>query len=221
MLDTAASVAAAVAVVLPGFVIAELSRVGRADRSEVGDLRLVMRALFYALALHVLAAPWTRDLIRRLDDDADWADHVGAIALYAVVVLIAAPVVIGLILNAVLRAAEKKGSLKRRHYALGAHDARTGWDFAFQPFDGSTGTFVTVALADGALVGGMLGDESWVSRSPTYPHDVFLEEQWALDADGIPFEALRPRRGVWIAGTSVKSVQIFGWGEHYNEVRDG
>ena len=90
MFDTAASVAAAVAVGLPGFVIAELSRVGRADRSEVGDLRLVMRALFYALALHVLAAAWTRDLVQRLDDGADWADHVGAIGLYAVVVLIAA-----------------------------------------------------------------------------------------------------------------------------------
>lgn len=221
MLDTAASVAAAMAVVLPGFVIAELSRVGRADRSEAGDLRLVMRALFYALVLHVLAAPWTRDLIRRLDDSASWTDHVGAVALYAIVVLIAAPLVLGLLLNAILRSAEKHGSLKRRHYALGAHDARTGWDFAFQPFDGSTGTFVTIALTDGALIGGMLGNESWVSHSPTYPHDVFLEEQWALDPDGVPVAALRPRRGIWITGPSVKSVQIFGWGVHYNEIRHG
>jgi hypothetical protein len=213
MLDTALSVAIAVAVILPGFVVADLSRTGRADRTETGDLRLVMRALFYALAIHLMASPWTRWLAERLDGHAEWTNHVNALAAYTVVVLVIAPIVLGLLLNAELRRAEKKGSLRRIHYVLGAHDARTSWDFAFQPFDASTGAFVTVALADGGVVGGMFGDDSWVSRSPTFPHDLFLEEQWALNQDGIPFEPLRPRRGVWISGERVKSVQLHAGGD--------
>jgi hypothetical protein len=54
----------------------------------------------------------------------------------------------------------------------------------------------------------MFGDDSSVSRSPTHPHDLFLEEQWALNQDGIPIEPLRPRRGVWIEAGTVKSLQI-------------
>jgi hypothetical protein len=167
-----------------------------------------MRALFYALAIHLMASPWTRALSDRLDGGAQWGNHVNALAAYAVVVLVLSPIAVGLLLNAELRRAEKKGSLRRIHYVLGAHDARTSWDFAFQPFDGSTGAFVTVVLVDGGVIGGMFGDGSWVSRSPTYPHDLFLEEQWALNQDGIPFEPLRPRRGVWIEGGAVKSLQL-------------
>ena len=208
MLDTALSVAIAVAVILPGFVVSDLSRIGRADRSESGDLRLIMRALFYALAIHLMASPWTRSLADKLDGDAELSNHVNALAVYALVVLVLAPIALGLLLNAELRRAEKKGTLRRIHYVLGAHDARTSWDFAFQPFDGSTGAFVTVVLADGGVIGGVFGDESWVSRSPTYPQDLYLEEQWALNQDGIPFEPLRPSRAVWISGGSVKSVQL-------------
>jgi hypothetical protein len=212
MFDTALSISIAVAVVLPGFVVAELTRIGRADRSEGGDLRLIMRALFYALAIHLLASPWTRVLAERLDGEAEWTNHVNALATYSVGVLVLAPVFVGLLLNAELRRAEKKGSLRRIHYVLGAHDARTSWDFAFQPFDASTGTFITVVLADGGVVGGMFGDESWVSRSPSHPHDLFLEEQWALDGDGIPFEPLKPRRGVWIGSENVRSLQLHALG---------
>jgi hypothetical protein len=161
----------------------------------------------------VLAAPWTRTLAERLEGGGGWADHVDALALYGLTVLIAAPVGFGLLLNAALRRAEKKGRLRGIHHALGAHDARTSWDFAFQPLDGFSGTFVTIALADGALIGGMLSRKSWVSRSPTYPHDIFLEEQWALDPDGIPMEAMEPRRGVWVEGAQIVSVHLHGWSD--------
>ena len=58
MPDTITGLVIAVAMVLPGFVIAELSVVGRA-KAQSSDLELVLRALFYALLLHLVASPWT------------------------------------------------------------------------------------------------------------------------------------------------------------------
>jgi hypothetical protein len=52
--------------------------------------------------------------------------------LYGAVVLVLAPVAIGLALNELLLRAERSGeNLRWWHYALGGRDARHSWDFIF------------------------------------------------------------------------------------------
>jgi hypothetical protein len=101
---TVVGIVIAVALILPGFVITELSMVGRA-RGQVSELETVLRALFYALVLHLLASPWTRELAIATNGFDRWTQHLNALVLYALVVLIAAPVLAGLFLGRYLRAA--------------------------------------------------------------------------------------------------------------------
>jgi hypothetical protein len=108
--------------------------VERASAAADSDWELVLRALSYSLTLHLLASPWTRALVLRLEN-GEWDRHLSSLVTYGLVVLLAAPVAIGLGLNELLRRAERSGRLKWWHYALGGRDARQAWDFVFQRLD--------------------------------------------------------------------------------------
>jgi len=116
MPSTVAGILVAVAVVLPGFVIAELSVVGRA-RAARSDLELVLRALFYALILHSVASPFTKMLADEMGSLSNWQAHLLPLVAYTSVALVIVPVVVGLILGAHLRSVE-------RHVEEGEPDPR-------------------------------------------------------------------------------------------------
>ncbi len=65
MLTTAVSVLTAIALLLPGFIIVELS-LARGARSSRSDVELALRALTYALIVHLAFAAWTADLVGRV-----------------------------------------------------------------------------------------------------------------------------------------------------------
>lgn len=132
MFTTLVAVISILALVLPGFVVADLQRRKRASVAADSDWELVLRALSYSLILHLVVSPWTRDLVLKIED-GDWDGHLGALVLYGGVVLVTVPVLIGLALNELLLSAERSGqNLRWWHYALGGRDARQSWDFIFQ-----------------------------------------------------------------------------------------
>ena len=119
MFSTVVAVVSVLVLVLPGFVIVDLQRRKRASVAAESDWELVLRALSYSLILHLAVSPWTRLLVLKIDD-GDWDHHLNALVAYGIVVLVVAPVAIGLMLNAWLVDAERSGSLRWWHYALGA-----------------------------------------------------------------------------------------------------
>ena len=80
MLSTAVSILAAIALLMPGFIIAEVSVV-RAARSSRSDLELALRALTYTLIVHLVFGFWTVHLVKTVGPPESWVDHVGAISV--------------------------------------------------------------------------------------------------------------------------------------------
>lgn len=161
MLNTAVSVLAAIALLLPGFIIVELS-LARGARSSRSDLELALRALTYALIVHLVFSWWTVDLVQRVGAPREWQHHVGALVLYSTVVLVAVPVALGALTNAGIAKAElRTGPMPLWAAALGAGEARDGYDFMWQRVK-DEGTWVIVELVghtseEPRLVGGLYG----------------------------------------------------------------
>ena len=134
MIPTLTALIALLLFVLPGFVLVQLQEAQRARRPSSGDLETVLRALFYAVVIQALLAltGWTG----RIYDDARhtgaWTHHAAAIALYVLVSAVAIPTVAGLLLGWLIKKSERGGELKGWALALGARDARHGWDRAFE-----------------------------------------------------------------------------------------
>jgi hypothetical protein len=204
---TVAAVISILVLVLPGFVIADLQRRKRASVAADSDWELVLRALSYSLMLHLCVSPWTRDLVLKIDD-GDWHDHLSALVLYGAVVLVVAPVTIGLALNEVLLRAERSGrNLRWWHYALGGRDARQSWDFIFQRI--RQGRWIVVKTRGGRAIAGKLGKGSWASQSPAPGgHDLWLQEIWSVDDFGRPGSMIQPRQGMWISREDVESLFV-------------
>jgi Family of unknown function (DUF6338) len=212
LLGTATAVLAAIGLVLPGFIVAELSRIERAGRAGQGDLDLILRALFYALLIQIVALPWTASIVRDVGQGEDWTKHVCALVPYGAVVLLAVPTMFGLGLNRLLRTAEKPdkegktGNLKWWHAALGAQDARDAFDLGFGRL-ADQGRYVIVRRKDGTMLAATFGEQSWAGRAPE-PHDLYLEEVRSLSPDGHIGPPLMPPHAVWINADAVDSVFI-------------
>lgn len=129
MLNTAVSVLAAIALLLPGFIIAELS-LARGARSSRSDLELALRALSYALVVHIIFSMWTADLVQQAGASDEWHQHVGALVLYGAIVLVVVPVMLGVLANvAIAKVERREGPPPLWAAALGAGEARDGYDF--------------------------------------------------------------------------------------------
>jgi hypothetical protein len=205
--STLVAVISILALVLPGFVIADLQRRKRATVAADSDWELVLRALSYSLILHLIVSPWTRSLVLKLHD-GNWQAHLDALVLYGTVVLVAAPVAIGLGLNELLLRAERSGrNLRWWHYALGARDARESWDFIFQRIE--QGRWIVVKLKSARAIAGKLGRGSWVSQSPAPGgHDLWLQEIWSVNDFGQPAAMIQPRQGMWVAREQIDALFV-------------
>lgn len=178
MLATAVSVLAAVALLMPGFIIAELS-VARSARSSRSDLELALRALAYTLVVHLAFGFWTAHVVETVGEPENWSDHVGTLSAYTGVVLLGVPVVVGSLLNRYLAYAEAKdGPPNLLAAGLGAGEARDGFDYAYQRWR-KEGVYVIVELVGHTmesprLIGGIYGRRSAVGQTPA-PHDIHLK----------------------------------------------
>lgn len=132
MLTTSFAIIAAIALLMPGFIIAELS-VARSARASRSDLELALRALVYALVVHLLFGFWTVHVVTTVGPLRDWTDHWVTLTVYGVVVLVIAPIIVGVALNRFLARAElADGPPSRLAAGLGAGEARDAFDYAFQ-----------------------------------------------------------------------------------------
>jgi hypothetical protein len=194
------------AFVLPGFVMADLAQSRRATKASFTDWELILRALSYSVVLHLAAGPWTRSVVLKLQH-GEWSNHLNALIPYIAIVIVVAPVLLGLGLNRLLLGAERRGSLRPIHYALGGRDARSAWDFIFQRLE--DGGWVVIRLSDTdppSTFAAKFGKSSWATQSPVATHDLYLEEIWTLAADGTPETQVHPRQGVWLNASQIESM---------------
>lgn len=215
MLTTAVSILAAVALLMPGFIIAELS-VARSARSSRSDLELALRALAYTLIVHLIFGSWTAHLIKTVGPPEAWANHVGGISAYVAVVLLGVPIAIGACLNRYLASVESTDGPPSLFAAgLGGGEARDAFDYAYQRWR-KDGVWVVVELVGHSadtprLVGGIYGRRSAVGQTPQ-PHDIYLEALCTVEEDerGIRSLALRaePERGVYIAAPQIARIDL-------------
>jgi hypothetical protein len=214
---TLAEIAFAVALVLPGFLVVQLSERRRPSRPPGGDLELVLRGLVYALIFQSLAAlaTWLPHLAHEIGGNRV-ADHLAALALYALVVCVAAPTVVGLLMGTWLRRAEAAGGLRWWHYALGGRDVRRAWDFTFSRHDGSWMRVVLKTPERGGppSILGKYGTRSWAAQSPADP-DLYLQEAWPTDENGQvardAIEAGSPG-GMWISASEIARIEVLSSG---------
>jgi hypothetical protein len=214
---TAVAVLAGVALLVPGFVVAELAATGRA-RTKGSDLELALRALIYALIIHLVFAWWTVDIAGDVGSVDEWLDHAGALVAYAAVVLLIVPALVGTVLNHYLRLAERQPEpLPLLAAIFGGRDARDAFDYAMTRMD--DGGYVIVELkgltpgGEPRYVGGMWGVSSFAGVSPL-PHNLYLQQEWAVTATAPPNLAapIVPERGVLIAGDEIAKVHLLPTG---------
>ncbi len=215
MLDTAVSILAAIALLMPGFIVAEIS-VARSARSSRSDLELALRALAYTLIIHLVFGFWTVHLVRTIGSPDHWTNHWIAISAYVAVVLIVVPVAIGAAANAYLARAEGgDGQPSLFAAALGGGEARDAFDFAYQQWR-DAGVYVIVEMVGHEperprLVGGIFGRGSAVGQTPS-PHDIYLQALCLVeeDDDGIRRLSQRadPDRGVYIPASQIARIDL-------------
>jgi hypothetical protein len=219
MLTTAVSIFAVIALLVPGFIIAELSVAG-AVRPPRSDLELTMRALVYAVLIHLVFGVWTGHLAGRIGAPENWSEHVGALTLYSVVVLLAVPITVGVAINFYLRrAGQRDGSRGIFAAALDPTHAQDAFDYACERAR-PTGAFAIVELNGHSpetpkIVGGIYGRRSAVGDSPAL-HDLYLETLCTVgESDqGVRYLAARvePERGIYIPANQVARIEFLAEG---------
>lgn len=200
---------------MPGFIIAELSLAGAA-RSSRSDLELALRAITYALVVHLIFGFWTVDLVRTVGEAERLPDHLMALSAYTAVVLLIAPIVLGMLLKSFLGRTElRDGPPGRLAASLGAGEARDAFDYSFQRRR-EEGAWVVAELVGHTreaprLVGGLYGRRSAVGQTPS-DHDVYLEALCTVeeDANGVRTLAQRidPDRGVYVHAAQVARIDL-------------
>lgn len=225
MLDTALSILAAIALLMPGFIVAELS-LARSVRPPRSDMELALRSLAFTLIMHVVFALWTAHLIANIGSPGNWPDHVGAVSLYVATVLLAVPVLVGVGLNRYLASVEARDGLPNLFAAgLGAGEASDAFDYARQRWQ-QGGTYVIVEMIGHSkdharLVGGMYGSRSAVGKTPS-PHDIYLEALCTVSENDLGIRSVasraKPQRGVYIAAAQIARIDLVPEGHGTIEV---
>jgi hypothetical protein len=213
MPDTLLSLAIAIGFVLPGFITADLAESRRASKASRSDLELVLRGFVYALIIQgaVVATGWTQTIINDISPKDAWKHHLGELAIFGLVVGIFIPTLLGLGLSWWLRKAEFSGQLKPWHYALGGRDSRQAWDFVFGR---QKGTYLLLTVANDNGISYLLakyGKKSWASQAPTQPQEIYVEEVWPADVDGIITPEIlerEPKRGMWINSEKIERLEV-------------
>lgn len=219
MLSTAVSILAAIALLMPGFIIAELGG-GRSPRSSRSDLELALRALAFTIVVQLIFGFWTAHLVKTIGPSGEWVDHFWAISAYVAVVLLAVPIAVGVLVNVyVVRVEDQDGPPGRIAAFLGAGEARDAFDYAYQRWR-EEGGYVIVELIDHCLetprlVGGVYGKRSAVGQTPQ-PHDIYLEALCTVEEDSSGIRTLAervvPDQGVYVAADQIARVDLVSAG---------
>jgi Family of unknown function (DUF6338) len=170
---------------------------------------------------------WTGSIYNDFRHAGAWTDHATAIALYVLVSAVAIPTIAGLLLGWLIKRSERGGELRSWALALGARDARHGWDRAFEQ-QLKTGALLVVhpktpvcsggdfsspsepaQTASWRTLIGVFGGQSWASRTPAHEgHDLWLDRVYLGDATGRRIGEFEPPRGLWISRDEIAQLYV-------------
>lgn len=211
-MSTVAELLIAIAFVLPGFIVVDLAETRRARPERRTDPELILRALTYALLIQgfVALTGWTGQLISDTGSGHRWNEHVSAIVLFVLVVIVVVPTLLGLALNALLRRAEQRGNLSPLLYALGGRDVRQGWDYIFERYGYG---YVFLTLRPGvedrpSFYIAKFSSSSWAPQQPSESRDVYFEEIWIADSSGQITGEFAEQRGLWLSLDRIDMMQF-------------
>jgi hypothetical protein len=135
------------------------------------------------------------------------------VILGGIVVILLAPLLLGLGIVLLRRADWARKAMTR---VTRIHPAPTAWDFAFMR---EAPLFVRVKLQEGERIGGVFGSGSFASAYPE-SQDLFLEQVWRLDDEGVFVEAEPDSRGILISRDQIETLELLG-ARHGGEAADG
>jgi hypothetical protein len=209
--DVVGAVGGSMVLLLPGWVLTSVYSRGVRGPDLPDKPFLVQTALAGAL-VHLLAIGWTVWVLRQLL--ASPSDHLLAVTIWAVGVVLVLPSILGLLLALLADAAEhiRWSWLRWLVTRVGVPSSirtPTAWTWAFRGI--TVGVFVRIRLTDGTLVLGKFGDQS-LAASDTRVRDIFLEELWAADTDGWFCSRYPETAGAWVCGSSIATIEFFGSG---------
>lgn len=207
MPDTLTALAIVVLFFLPGYVAASVF-FRNSPYARPGDIQFVLQIALWAAVVHVLAYPLTAPLIQVWRSDPFLTNETGRFLAWFIAVVLIEPVILGVALGQLLRAGQVQTFLS--NFGMSFTDqSPTAWDVAFGP--GAPGTWVKVRVREvtGSItLAGKLGESSAVGVSP-HPHDLYLEELWELDANGLFLRKKPASAGVWIPGDRIDYVELY------------
>jgi hypothetical protein len=211
VLSTVYGLVAIVAFVLPGFIASRVATRDRPAPATLTDLELILRALFYALVIHLIIAGtgWTSNLVDDLNGGRDWNDHIGELALFGLAV-VGSAIALGQLLHLAFEVLAPRTSWPARlaFHALGGQDVRDGFDYIFLRRKRQKQPFIVVVDADGGeRVAGVYGDASYFGFSPR-PHDLYLEEIWDIQGENFVRRQEGDRFGAWFRAEAIERLEF-------------
>jgi Family of unknown function (DUF6338) len=199
-----AGIGATIVLLMPGYLLSSAY-----DRNRQGpaptERAFIARSAVGAIFVHLLMLVWTVQLVSAIVKDGP-ARHVLEIGLWATVVLIVVPTVLGagLALLAEVRSPAWLNVVLVRLGLSSVARVSQAWDWVF-----SRGfpAYVRVHLSDGRTVYGLYGERSFAS-SDSGGRDLYLQQQWTEER-GWFAESYPQSTGVWLSGGSIVSIEFF------------
>ena len=124
-------------------------------------------------------------------------------AVVGFVLIVALPAALGLLLGVV----SQKELIYKALRWMGldpVHNIFTAWDWKFSNMGDE---WVLVTLKDGTRIGGRCGRDSFISSNPD-ERDLYIESTDPVDGGGDRHSTSNERRGVWIAGGEISTIEF-------------
>ncbi len=124
-------------------------------------------------------------------------------AVVGFVLIVALPAALGLLLGVV---SQKELIYKALRWMVlnPVHNIFTAWDWKFSNMGDE---WVLVTLKDGTRIGGRCGRDSFISSNPD-ERDLYIESTDPVDGGGDRHSTSDERRGVWIAGGEISTIEF-------------
>jgi fumarate reductase subunit D len=177
----------------------------RGARHHATDQIMLARSIASALLVHALALWGTVWLVA----DAFERGRIQPIAtaVWVLIVLLVAPIVIGSVLQRITRAKRPKWVVSVVDFLGLAHHMRLA-DAWTSVFSRRQASWVRVHLVDGKVITGYFGSDS-DAASDSSRGDLYLQRQHDPNPGKILGPAVPNSSGVWIAGSQIAFVEFF------------
>jgi len=191
--DTLTSLVIVALAVVPGFIATSAWARSRTWQGPQGDLRTILQSIACSTVIQTVAAPLTILLIAPVRGTL--LSHPDRIAVWAAVVVLALPIVLGLSFARltdrayapllVMNSQEVSLGFVRRAllWLIKAPSPVSAWDYMVPRLLKNQSHYLVVEFSDGRKVAGLFSSESIAFTTPDR-RGMFLEEEWQLNENG-------------------------------------